>query len=65
MIVLYARRGPHAAGFALASEDLATELAHWLAGRGWQVTEGSLPLRVTAAEADAASHLTREFQASR
>ncbi len=64
MIVLYARKGEHSAGFQVSSEDLATMLAHWLSSQGWRVTEGYAPLRITAAEAAAASALTREFQSS-
>jgi hypothetical protein len=64
-IYLYAQKGPHRAGFTLATEDLATELAHWLLWKGWTVVEDYAPPRMTPDEHAAASALAREFAASR
>jgi hypothetical protein len=64
MIILYAHKDDHSAGFAVSSEDLASSLARWLTSEGWRVIEDYAPLRLTAAEHEAAAHLTRQFQAS-
>lgn len=62
---LRARRATFEAGFSVATQDLAAELAAFLAARGWAVEYLETEPRLTLAEREYSLALFREYTRAR
>jgi hypothetical protein len=62
---LHARRGSFEAGLSLPTEELAVDVALWLAAHGWEAEVREVAPRLTLAEKEASIAIFREYMGSR